>query len=82
MPQQTVPGEDAQSGAPSHCQSVEPAIGHAVPRDTHVDGVPALSGGSQHCCPTAQKLFGSPGAALNGQKTPGLASGMSAGGGL
>jgi hypothetical protein len=74
-PQQTVPGIEAQSGAPSHCQSVEFAIGHAVVLGSHVDSEAALSGGSQQCSPAGQMMLFPASAPLKGQYTPGAVSG-------
>jgi hypothetical protein len=75
VPQQTVPGIAAQSGAPSHCQTVDPATGQAIALDVQTESAPLLSGGSQHCCPLVQNVLGCPGAPLNGQYTPGIVSG-------
>ncbi len=65
----------AQSIASPHCQSTEPATGHAVPIGSHVDGVPAEEGVSQQCWPAAQVMFLPPSAALKGQYTPAEVSG-------
>lgn len=70
VPQQTVPLIPAQSGAPSHCQSLSIAA-HAVPAAVHV-AVPVA--GSQQCCPAAQVIAFPPSAPLNGQYTPAVVS--------
>jgi hypothetical protein len=81
VPQHTPPKDAGQSGAPSHCQSVECATGHAVPLGSHVDSIAALSGGSQQCSPAAQKMLFPPSGPLKGQYTPGAVSGKTSPGG-
>ncbi len=70
MPQQTVPGVAAQSGAPSHFQPREPE-GHWLEPGSQVD-VPV--NGSQHCSPAAQVTLSAPDVPLKGQYTPGAVS--------
>jgi len=70
VPQQTVPLIPAQSGAPSHCQSLSIAA-HAVPAAVHV-AVPVA--GSQQCSPEVQVIAFPPSAPLNGQYTPAVVS--------
>ncbi len=65
VPQQTLP--EAQSSAPSHCQSVDPPTGHVTPADAQVDSEDALSGGSQQCSPALQVTSSLSEALLNGQ---------------
>jgi hypothetical protein len=76
VPQQIGPAdpEAVQSMASSHCQSIEPVTGHAVPAASHVDGELEPSGVSQQCSPAAQVTFLPPSAALKGQYTPGFDS--------
>jgi hypothetical protein len=69
VPQHTVPLMPAQSGAPSHCQSVVMAA-HAVPAAVQVD-VPVA--GSQQCSP-AVHVVAPPSPPLNGQYTPAVVS--------
>lgn len=64
-PQQIVPGCPAQSGVPSHCQSVSPSA-HIAAIGAHSD-VP-VDGGSQQCCvPAGQVTSMPPATALKGQ---------------
>jgi hypothetical protein len=68
VPQQIGPPvAPTQSMASSHCQLMEPVTGHAVPAGTHVEGVPAVEGVSQHVWPAAHVWVVPPSAALNGQ---------------
>jgi hypothetical protein len=51
LPQQTGPAAPltVQSIASSHCQSIEPVTGQAVPMATQVDGEEEPEGDSQQC---------------------------------
>jgi hypothetical protein len=56
-PQQTGPaGLPAQSTGPSHCQAMEPTMGH-VPGSWHVELLGLVLGASQHCCPEEQWML-------------------------
>jgi hypothetical protein len=69
VPQQMGPALPAavQSMASSHCQSMEPLTGHAVPIGSQVEGVFADSGVSQQCCPAVQVTSEPPFTPLKGQ---------------
>jgi hypothetical protein len=76
VPQQIGPADPVavQSTASSHCQSMEPVTGHALPAASQVEGELEPSGVSQQCWPAAQVTFLPPSTALKGQYTPGVDS--------